>query len=140
MGKRKRKKMGAAKAAAAKVLDRTEPERPDVGKDKKRATLIDRLDKRRATGGMWKPVVDGDTIDGKVLKLETGKGKYREKQLTVILATPDGDTIRIFANDSLEREVSERGIKAGDYIGIQYKGTVNTGKGRPFKLFVVEKL
>jgi len=131
-------KKGKAKAkakAAMKRQARTEVVRPEV--KGKAAQLLKELDAAQTGGGLMMWEVEGDTLVGEFLGLETVKGKWGPQKLYT-MRDNEGRTRTFYGSTVLDREMD--GIKAGDTFGIQYRGTVPSGKGRPAKLFVVRKI
>lgn len=115
---------------ALKAAQRTEPVRPTGA-----AELLKELDARAGvTGGAWKGVVVGDTIVGELLAVKREDSKYRDGQLTLTVATDDG-TQTVWANWSMESALLNIGANIGDRIGLQYKGDVPSGRGRPMKTY-----
>lgn len=125
-----------AKAKGAKTK-RTEAVRPTVkGKD---ADLLKTLDGAQAvTGGMWKGEVVGDSIIGEVLSLKREDTQYVDNQVVMILGTPDGAKT-VFCNWSLEQGLLNESVNLNDRIGIQFKGEVAAGRGRPMRTYAVRR-
>ena len=86
-------------------------------------------------GGTWKPLKEGDVVEGEVADIGEVQGKFGP-QLTVSLKNGDG-LVMVYANDCLKREITQNKVKPGDRIAIAYRGNVKTGRGRPFRLFSV---
>jgi hypothetical protein len=132
-----KKKRGRAKAAARKATKkqkRTEAVRPT---DKASADLLAQLDGAKAAGGTWRAEVPGDTLVGEVLSDKVEEGKYGEQRVLVIATTDGAQTV--FANASLDRALVAEGVEVGDTVGIQFKGGVSVGRGRPMKTFAVRR-
>lgn len=138
MAKRKARK-GNAKRAAAKALKskRTVPERVKAkGKDEE--ALLASLADAQPSGGMWKPEVLGDQIVGEVLSDKTEKGKFGDQRV-LILGNADGART-VYANKNLAAALDAQGVKVGDIVGVEFRGTMPVGRGRPMKLYVARRL
>lgn len=103
------------------------------GKDM--AALIKAAQDKPSSGGSMKFQNEGDCIAGKILSMREEDGKYG-KQTIIVLDTPDGPRT-VYANASMARGLEEGQAKVGSKVAVVFKGTMSTGKGRPFKLFSV---
>jgi hypothetical protein len=119
---------GAAKRAARKEVE-------VLGDNRK---LIDAATAAKLSGSVWKAEVEGDTIAGEILKLGQSKGKFG-KQTTMLIDSGKDGVRTVYANESMQRGIDECKAEVGDRIAVQYRGTVPTGRGRPFKLYAVVK-
>lgn len=139
------KKRGAARKAARKKMgakarkSRTKPIRPD-SLDAAEKKILAQLDARKMSGAIWpgKAPVEGDTIIGEVLSMKEEKGKFGPQSVILIGTNQGAKTV--FGKTILDREIAENKVAVGDRIGIQFKGTAPSGKGRPAQLFAVVKL
>lgn len=139
------KKRGAARKAARKKMSaksraaRTKPIRPE-SLDAAEKKLLAQLDARKMSGAIWpgKSPVEGDTIIGEVLSMKEEKGKFGP-QTVILIGTAEGAKT-VFGKTVLDKEIAENKVVVGDQIGIQYKGTAASGKGRPAQLFAVVKV
>ena len=84
--------------------------------------------------GVWKPLNDGDTMEGVLVSSELGK-KFGGK--VYHLETPKGEQVVIFSTTVLEDRMSY--VKVGEYVKIIYKGTMKNAKGQETKMFEVFK-
>lgn len=107
------------------------------GGDSALAALIKSAQSKEIGGGIWKPKKDGDSIGGEVVSLREEQGKWGA-QTVVALLTKDG-AFSVYANASLERQLSDNKVKIGDRIAIAFRGKVKTRKGRPFGVYAVAK-
>lgn len=135
---KKQPKKGAAKRAAKKAkVTRTTAETHGAESASDRA-LLAAADKAEVSGQTWKPQVPGDSIVGEVLSLKKD-AKTKFGAATILILGVSGGATRVFCNKSLEDAIEEHGVKLGDRIAVQFKDSINTGKGRPFRLFVIVK-
>jgi len=87
------------------------------------------------SGGVWKPIKEGDVLEGIVETIGESQGKFGP-QMTLTLKCPDGYKM-VYANESMKRGIVDNKVKEGMRVAIAYRGDVKTGKGRPFRLFSV---
>jgi hypothetical protein len=107
-----------------------------AGKDM--AALVKAAQNAPTSGGSMKFANEGDTIAGKILSMKEEESKFpgRGPQVVLVIDTPDGPRTT-YCNASAEQGLKNGGAKVGSKVAIVFKGTMNTGKGRPFKLFSV---
>lgn len=84
--------------------------------------------------GVWKPVNEGDEIEGKLIKVDSESGKFdspvyhleRGKEQNIVFGTT-------VLNDKMSY------INVGDDVKIVFKGTQKNSKGQDVKIFEVFK-
>lgn len=96
----------------------------------------------------WKEISDGwnvtvdphDTktpVEGELIELLVRDSKFGGDKRVAILRDHANDvTIGIWCNSDLERKLSK--VAPGSHVRICGNGTMDTGKGNPFKLYRVE--
>lgn len=89
------------------------------------------------SAAIWKPEVEGDGIGGEIASMREEDGKFGAQTVLVLLT--ESGAFTIYANASLKRGLDDIKAKVGDKIGIVFRGSTTTGRGRPFRLFSVSK-
>lgn len=113
---------------------------------KKQETMKDvlaRLKKlavEKPKGGAWKGEKEGDCVAGEVKVMERIKSQLKKGKFQVRLVLDDGEQkYVVYANDPMERDLKDAGVKVGDVIGIAYKGTVKTKFKNDARIYSVVK-
>lgn len=101
------------------------------------AAFLQKLNDAEVVSGMWKGQVPGDTLVGEIIvdKMQDSRFKKGEKQRVLVVHTDRGDST-VFCNASLSQALEGIGAKRGAKVGIQYKGDISVGKGRPMRSYV----
>ena len=84
---------------------------------------------------VWKPSVDGDTVEGVLIKYEEASGNFNSK--VYHLETKDKKQIVIFGTTVLNDRMSYLNI--GDDVKIIYRGVQKNQKAQDVKIFEVFK-
>jgi hypothetical protein len=112
--------------------------KPETLADARAMKAIRAAEQAPAGGSAWFPQVEGDAIGGVVLSMREEQSKFGPR-LNLILDTPKGPKT-VFCNKWLENCLEREGVKAGDRVGIVYKGERPTGRGRPSKAYTVARI
>jgi hypothetical protein len=91
-----------------------------------------------AGGQSWIPKKVRDWIGGTVEAMKSVKGKWGE-QILLILKTKGG-VVSHYCNSVLMSQFDKVGVKVGDKIVVVYLGPRPSKKGRPYKLYGVQKV
>jgi len=129
---------GKAKRAASKAKKSKRSKAETVGASKADAALVKSAKEKEVGSRSWKPELEGDAIVGDVLSYGKGISTRYGEATVLVLGTPDG-AYTVYCNAGLERGLDDLAVTEGDRVAIVFKGKVKTKRGRPFKLFAVEK-
>ncbi len=98
----------------------------------------------------WKPVAEGDSVSGKVVKAEEVTTRYGDKVVVELEGcdhfVSNGEEhdvgtsqrVVIWATPGLVTEFNDARVQLDDEVEITLDELVDTGKGNPFKSFAVE--